>query len=177
MGYRVPTSRRKKKEEAKLNLIPILDAVFIFIFFLLMSAQFIKIYEVASNVPIVSNEPPPKNQKKPLALTLKIDSRGFLLSKGVPSRTIKRIGKTPEGTFDLIALHEYLIDVKKQYTTDKDIIFEPIIDLTYKEIVDIMDAVRMLKKTDETIYSKDKEGLDVQVKELFSKIVFGNLMS
>jgi biopolymer transport protein ExbD len=142
-----------------------------------MSAQFVKIYEMSSNVPIVSNEPPPKNQKDPLALTLKIDGKGFLLLKGVPSQVIKRIGKTPEGTYNLLELHEYLINIKKQNKSEKDIIFEPQIDLTYKEIVDIMDAVRLLKKTDETLYTKDKEGLDIQIKELFNKIVFGNLMS
>ena len=37
---RLPSSRRKKRPEEKLNLVPIMDSVFIFIFFLLMSAQF-----------------------------------------------------------------------------------------------------------------------------------------
>ena len=35
------------------NIIPILDAVFIFIFFLLMSAQFIKYFTIHSDTPSV----------------------------------------------------------------------------------------------------------------------------
>jgi biopolymer transport protein ExbD len=43
---KIPTSRKRKKPEEKLNLVPIMDSVFIFIFFLLMSASFLKIYEI-----------------------------------------------------------------------------------------------------------------------------------
>ena len=60
--------KRKKKKVERLNLIPILDAVFIFIFFLLMSAQFLEIYQVGSDLPIATDAPPPKD-KDPLNLT------------------------------------------------------------------------------------------------------------
>jgi biopolymer transport protein ExbD len=177
MGYRKPTSRHKKKKEEGINLVPILDAVFILIFFLLMSAQFVKIYEIGSDVPIISNSEPPKNKKKPLALTLTITRRGFKLATGVPSRTIKSIKKTGEGKYDLIALHDYLLNIKKRNLNEEVIVFEPIVDLTYEDIVKIMDSVRMLKKTDDILFKKDKDGIDVQMKTLFSKIMFGNLMS
>lgn len=177
MGYRKPTSRHKKKKDEGINLVPILDAVFILIFFLLMSAQFVKIYEIGSNVPIISNSEPPKDKKKPLALTLTISKRGFKLASGVPSKTIKSISKTGEGKYDLIALHDYLINIKKNNLSEEVIVFEPVVDLTYEDIVKIMDSVRMLKKTDDTLFKKDKDGIDVQIKTLFSKIMFGNLMS
>lgn len=177
MRYRVPSSRLKARKGERLNLIPILDAVFIFIFFLLMSAQFIKIYEIGSDVPIVSSSPPPKNQKKPLALTLRIHGKGFTLYRGVPSAPYKSIDKLPSGDYDLNALHDHLVEMKKNYTHEQTIVFEPTIDLEYKNIVEIMDAVRMLKKTDESIYGKDKDGLDVKINTLFNKILFGNLMS
>lgn len=174
---RVPTSRMRKKKDEGLNLIPILDSVFIFIFFLLMSAQFIKIYEISSDVPIVSNEPPPKNQKKPLALTLSIEDNSLVLSSGVPSRTLKRFGKTDDGEYDIETLHTYLIDLKKNHMEEKTIIFEPKVDLSYEEIVKIMDSVRMFRKSDESIYYKDKDGNDVKVNQLFDQIIFGNLLS
>jgi hypothetical protein len=50
-------------------------------------------------------------------------------------------------------------------------------DLTYDEIVKVMDAVRKLNKTDEAIYRANKEGVEEKLKELFSKIIFTNLMS
>lgn len=177
MSYRLPTKRRNKKGDEKLNLIPILDAVFIFIFFLLMSAQFIKIYEIASDVPIVSSSPPPQDDKKPLALTLEITNSGFTLLAGIPAKTLKSIKKTTEGEYDLISLHDYLLEIKKRNKSEKAIVLEPKINLTYEEIVKIMDAVRLIKNTDDAIYEQDKDGLDVKIKELFSKIIFGNLLS
>lgn len=177
MAYKLPSRRHKKKEEQKLNLIPILDAVFIFIFFLLMSAQFVKIFEINSDVPIVSDAEPPKNEKDPLALTLRINNAGFALATGVPAKTIKQIPKTGDGLYDLNQLHDFLVTLKQRHKDEKMIIFEPQVDIEYEIIVEIMDAVRMLNNTDEAIFKKDKDGIDVKVEELFNKIVFGNLMS
>lgn len=178
MSYKTPTSRkRNKKKDQGLNLVPILDAVFILIFFLLMSAQFVKIFEINSDVPIVSNSEPPKDKKKPLALTVAITKRGFNLSTGVPSKQVKTIRKTKDGNYDLVALHDYLVKLKKRHLKEETIILEPIADLTYEEIVKIMDEVRLMKKTDDSVFIKDKDGVDVQLKTLFSKIMFGNLMS
>ena len=46
---RAPSGRKNKKKVKPLNLIPILDSVFIFIFFLLMSANFVEFFEIQSN--------------------------------------------------------------------------------------------------------------------------------
>ena len=177
MSYKKPTSRHRKKKEQGLNLVPILDAVFILIFFLLMSAQFVKIFEIGSDVPILSDSEPPKNKKKPLALTLEIKKNSIDILTGVPSKRVKRIKKTTEGFYDLVTLHDYLVNLKKRHISEDSIILEPIVDLTYEEIIKIMDEVRILKKTDDPLFKKDKDGLDVQLKTLFHKIVFGNLMS
>ncbi len=177
MGYKTPTSRKGKRKQERLNLIPILDAVFIFIFFLLMSTQFIKIFEIGSDVPIISNTPPPKTKKKPLALTVSIKSNRLDIYSGVPSRKINSIRKSDDGNYDLEKLHSYLIEIKKKNISENTVILEPIVDVSYEEIIEIMDAVRMFRNTDESLYQKDKDGIDVKVKSLFSKIVFGNLMS
>lgn len=177
MSYKTPTSRRKIKKDERLNLIPILDAVFIFIFFLLMSAQFIKIFEIGSDVPMISNSPPPKEQKKPLALTLEIFKEQLTVKTGVPSITVKTIKNIADKEYDLLSLHDFLIQLKKNNLNEESIIFEPKIDLTYEEIIKIMDSVRMFKNTDEAVYKKDKDGIDIKVKMLFHKIIFGNILS
>lgn len=177
MSYRLPTRRRAKKEKQGLNLVPILDAIFILIFFLLMSAQFVKIYEIGSDVPIVSNTPPPKTKKKPLSLTLKITKAGFVLTTGVSQRVYKRISKNKESKYDLLRLHDELVSIKRKNTTENVIVFEPIVDLTYEEIIEIMDTVRLMKNTDDSIMVKGKDGLDQPTRTLFHKIMFGNLMS
>lgn len=174
---RTPSSRRKKKENVGLNLTPILDAVFIFIFFLLMSANFIKINEISSEVPIISNKEPPKTKKKPLALAMDIVNSGFVVKAGIPQRILKRIKKTPAGEYNFVQLHDYLVSIKRNNILEEDIILDPKVDINYDIIIQIMDSVRMLNKTDDTFYKKDQDGLDVPVKSLFSKIIFGNLMS
>lgn len=174
---RIPSSKKRAKTEERLNLVPIMDAVFIFIFFLLMSASFLKIYEISSDVPIISDAEPPKDKKNPLALTLRAEANQLVLSSGLPSRTIKRFSRQADGEFNYEELHSFLVDLKKRHLDEDTIIFEPVGDLTYEEIVKIMDAVRMLHRTDDDIFRKNKEGLDEKVKELFSKIIFSNLMS
>ncbi len=174
---KIPTSRKRKKPEEKLNLVPIMDSVFIFIFFLLMSASFLKIYEIGSDVPIVSEEEPPKDKKDPLALTLKLDLNELTLLKGIPSEVIQTFQRQPDGSFNYEELHAALMDQKKQHLDEDSIIFEPVGDLTYEEIVNIMDAVRIINKTDDAIFKKNKDGIDEKVKQLFDKIIFSNLMS
>ncbi|MBL6989195.1 MAG: biopolymer transporter ExbD [Bacteriovoracaceae bacterium] len=175
--YRVPSRKKKKHKISAPNLIPILDAVFIFIFFLLMSANFTKIFEISSDIPIVSNQPPPKSKKPPLALTLKLTANDIKVYTGVPSTYVKRFGRMINGQYDLLSLHDYLIKLKKRHVREKSIIVEPIVDIKYEELVKVMDSVRTLSNTDEAIYQKDKDGLDVRIKDLFSKIVFGNIGS
>lgn len=174
---RVPTSRKRKKPEEKLNLVPIMDSVFIFIFFLLMSASFLKIYEIGSPIPIVSDQEPPKTEKEPLALTMVIEADEIRLAKGVPSQVFQTFKRKPDGLFDYNEIHSFIINVKKQNVDEDSIIFEPIGDVTYEEIVKIMDAVRVLNRTDDAIFKPNKEGIDEKIKFLFDKIIFSNLMS
>lgn len=175
--YRAPSRRKNKTRPAftKPNLIPILDAVFIFIFFLLMSASFIKIYEIPSDVPIVSSSPPKK--KKQLALTLVINNSGVGVYTGVPSRRRNFIKKAPDGTYDNETLHRYLIQLKKQNKSERGIIIEPQIDLVYEKLVKIMDAARILRPTDEAIYGKSKEGIQERINVLFDEMIFSNISS
>ncbi|MFA5583696.1 MAG: biopolymer transporter ExbD [Bacteriovoracaceae bacterium] len=174
---RIPSTKKRAKTEQKLNLTPIMDAVFIFIFFLLMSASFLKIYEIASDVPIISDQEPPKDQKNPLALTLTAEMNTITFSRGVPSRSFKTFRRDANGEFNYEEIHQFLVELKKSHVNENTIMFDPAGELTYEEIVKIMDAVRMLKNTDEAIYKKNKDGIDEKVKDLFSKIIFSNLMS
>jgi len=176
--YSAPSRRRTQNSKGdKLNLVPILDSVFILIFFLLLSAQFIKIYEINSNVPIVSSQPPPPLKKPPLSLTLEITEKKMILLSGQPLSAMKEFAVDEEGNFPVDELHELLIDVKKKNKEEKTIIIEPSNEVTYEHIVKIMDAVRTFKKTDESVYGKDKDGVDIVLENLFEDIIFGNITS
>ena len=182
---RAPSGRRKSRgNQTKLNLVPILDAVFIFIFFLLLSASFLNLFEITSDVPIISSKPP-KTKEKPLALTIIITKTRISVATGVPSKVRRSFGLNPEkadgdeqSRYELKSLRTYLIDLKKIYARENTAIFEPQINLEYEELVKIMDAVRILKPTeDPDIYYKDKDGLDRKAEALFDNIVFGNILS
>ena len=174
---KTPSSRRKKKPVEKLNLVPIMDAVFIFIFFLLMSAQFLQVMEIGSDVPILSEAEPPKKDKDPLALQLKIEEQGLTLLAGLNPRVIGSFKRNTDGLYELDSLHQKLVELKKSNLDEESIILQPEWDISYDEIIKIMDTVRILKNTDEALFKKDKDGIEQKVKTLFAKIIFGNLMS
>lgn len=178
--YSMPSSRRKGKNESKrLNLVPILDSVFILIFFLLLSASFLKIYEINSNVPIISSTPPPPSKKKPLGLTMIVTPQSIVIKTGdAPGRTIKTFGfNTVEDSFPYEELHSFMLELKKSNKDEKTIILEPNQEVDYDTIVKIMDSVRMIRKTDDAIFTKDKDGIDTKVEVLFDDIIFGNITS
>ncbi|MBA2403277.1 MAG: biopolymer transporter ExbD [Bdellovibrionales bacterium] len=174
---KVPSARRRKKPGIRLNLIPVLNSIFIFIFFILISNSFFENYEIGSDVPIVSELEQTDTGTDQLALTLAIKSNEMTLSQGVPAQTIQKFERRPDGQFNYQELHAVLVNIKKNNVQENTIIFEPVDDLTYEEIVKIMDAVRVLNKTDEAIYRTNEAGVDEQLKLLFSKIIFSNLMS
>jgi biopolymer transport protein ExbD len=173
---RTPSSRRKKKTEEKLNLIPIMDSVFIFIFFLLMSSQFIKIMEIGSDVPIVSEAEPPKN-KNPLALVLKVMPEEIILTKGLNASLVGKYPRLETGDYDLEKLHSNLLELKKTDLNEESIVIEPHQQIGYEDLIKVMDAVRIIEKTDEALFKKGKDGLDERIKNLFHKIIFGNINS
>ncbi|OIQ16717.1 MAG: hypothetical protein BM556_13720 [Bacteriovorax sp. MedPE-SWde] len=172
--YRKPSRKYKSKIVEKPNLIPILDSVFIFIFFLLMSSNFVKIYEINSDVPIISNRQPPKKQKKQLNLTLKIYSSRLTLHTGNNERRIYKVGKDENGKYELYKLREKLISLKKKYKSEETIIFMPIANISYETLISVMDTVRDLKDTDPEIWTKDKSGGDIKITKLFNNIIFGD---
>ncbi len=172
-----PSQRKKKQgEEGKLNLIPILDAIFNVIFFILMSANFINSFEINSNVPIISSQQPPKDKKEPLALTVEISEKTLVVKTGIPSKTVRRFQvNQEEGDFDYQSLHELMIDLKKKHMDEKTVIFEPDDNVGYDIIIKVMDAVRTLATTDESLYSEDEQGVPVRLNYLFNDIIFGNI--
>lgn len=173
--YKTPSGRKKKQNLHSLNLVPILDSVFILVFFLLSSYNLTKIFEIESNVPIVSSKTPP-DKKIPLALTIKISEEEIIVYTGSPAIIHERIGKVTSD-YDLEKLHTGLVALKQKYPHEKSVIIEPLIDLPYEKVITIMDAVRLLRNTDETIYVKGSDGVDTKTKELFNQIIFGNIKS
>ena len=155
----------KRRKNEKLNLIPILDSVFIFIFFLLMSAQFLDLYEIGSDVPIVKSLPSSSSDDKALNLTLEIFQDSVIIKKGLDGRRVGKVVKE-SGKYNVEKLKQILMMIKRDHRTEKQVILKPERKVSYTEIVQIMDAVRAYHPV-----SQDKE------ERLFNKIVFDTIGS
>jgi biopolymer transport protein ExbD len=171
---KTPSSRRKKLEH-KLDLVPIMDAIFIFIFFLLFSANFVTIFEINSDAPILSSEPPQDN-KEPLALTLVINPEEIVITTTNARTVVKKIQRMGE-SYNYNELHDFMIQMRLKHLTEDTVILEPSPEVSYDEIIKIMDEIRIFRNTDESIFIKSKDGVEEKLKFIFNKVVFGNLMN
>lgn len=150
-------------EEEPLNLIPIMNLLTILIPFLTLSAVFLRLSVLPTTLPSVADaaDAPAQEEKKDepdkpkLNLTVSINSEGYVVAGagGVLAgegggATIPR---TADGGWNYEALTTKLIEIKRQYPHENDLILIPEMDLTgegnkieieYQVIIDTMDAVR-----------------------------------
>ena len=112
-----------------------------------------------------------------------------------PDSPTMRVGGAPLTSFEHITHSVPMMSLDNTYTYDeiRDLdtqlrkisggrpftyILEPKVDLDYEKLIGIMDAVRLLRTTDQSYYYKDKKtGADVKVQALFNDIVFGSIKS
>ncbi len=171
-----PSSRRRSHRAGvhELNLVPIMDTMVTLIGFLLFTTSFLIFVKIESILPLA---PPPDKQSpahKPLQLTLHLKAQGLeLLSPfgGITPHTIPHQGRVA----DTKSLHEAILETKKHFPQESTIIFLPEKGISYDMLIACMDAVRVFAETDTAIILPNAQGVDETLKELFPKIVFGNL--
>lgn len=167
--------KRKQKQARKLNLIPILDAVFIFIFFLLMSAQFLEIYEIDSDAPAVKMvDKNDKDKKEPLNLTLEISDKEIKVFTGVDANLVTSISKTDKD-YDLEKLKKTLVDLKVKNSEETSVVLRPKENVPYNQIVKIIDTARKLKDTEPELIVETKDG-QKKTRKLFDQIIFETII-
>jgi biopolymer transport protein ExbD len=168
--------RRKKAGMVKPNVIPILDAVFIFIFFLLMSAQFLEIYEIGSDAPAVKTiSEDNKDKRPPLNLTMEIKPSKLIIKTGVDGIIYKTLDLVA-GEYDFKTLNKVLSEIKTKHVDETSIILRPSEKVPYKKIVYLMDSVRSVDKDGPTIVAKNKQGRAVETRTLFDQIIFETII-
>ncbi len=160
-------SREEQKME-RLNLVPIMDAVFIFIFFLLFSAQFIKIYQLETQAPIISTIPSDKKfDKEPLSLKIKLSNRKIDVFTGVISKLEFSLYLDEENSLQILS--EKLIELRKVHPQDDEAIIAPDISVPYRDIIKVIEAVQKIPEG--LTLSVDKDGEVKNLKKIFSNVV------
>ncbi|MCO5142135.1 MAG: biopolymer transporter ExbD [Oligoflexia bacterium] len=173
-----PSSRRKSRgtEELELPLVPIMDAFVTLIAFLLLVTSLLAVTLIDTPAPVVSNVPDDNKDKKPLMLTLDVKETGLRLYstfRRIPEQSFPKV----ELGYDLEKLHEAIVAIKQQFPEEKTIVFMPTPEVKYDELVQIMDAVRVLTKTDPPLFVKGEDGIDRPEEHLFGNVIFGNVLS
>lgn len=168
--------RKKKAPNCKPNVIPILDAVFIFIFFLLMSAQFLEIYEIGSDAPAVMTvSDDNKDKKPPLNLTLVVSKSEIKVQTGLDG-IVKRTVGLKDGNYDFNALTAVLRELKTKHIGESSVIIKPDSKVEYKKLVYIMDTCREVPGKTPSIVAKNDKGETVETRELFNQIIFETII-
>lgn len=163
---RKPSQRRHSNEipEEPLNLIPIMNLLTILIPFLTLSAVFMRLAVLPTTLPTMadaSDAPAPEQQEKKedekpkLNLTVSIIRDGFVVAGagGVLGGAEDGGPTVPRknGAYDFEGLTAKLVEIKRSYPHEKDLILIPEMNLTndpnkidvdYQTIIDTMDAVR-----------------------------------
>lgn len=157
-------TRKKKAVSCKPNVIPILDAVFIFIFFLLMSAQFLEIHEIGSDAPAVKTiSEDNKLDRPPLNLTLNITKTHIKILTGLDGKIYKSIQRSKQSA--LADLNQELYKLKTKHPKESSVILKPSKKVDFKSIVKIMDIARS--------YTKQSQGpVHFDPQELFTQVIF-----
>jgi biopolymer transport protein ExbD len=145
---------RKLKKPEKLNLVPILDSVFIFIFFLLMSAQFVDVYEIGSSVPMMKEAKEEKLDKDPLNLTLEITKEQIVVKTGLRSPRSRTFASEQKD-----AIKDYLSELKRANPKENTMILKADPRVSFQYLVTVIDTTQ-----------KGRDGKE----KLFEQIVFEN---
>ncbi len=174
-----PSSRRHSSpQEIQINLIPMLDALVTMISFLMYTMAFLSLSMIESPLPIVSTEENEVQLKdKPLQLTLTLREQDVLVWSPFELIPQTALPNRPDGSIDILRLHERLIEIKQKFMAEKKLILVPRADTSYETIVAVLDAARSLDRTDPVLsILNEKTGVREQVKQLFPETVFGNLL-
>jgi len=130
-------ARHQMKKPEKINLVPIMDAVFIFIFFLLMSAQFVNVYEIGSSVPMVREVREDKIKKDPLNLVLEVHPNEVIVRKGTNG---EKVGSYSDN--DWPKLRDVLAGLKAKHPDERVAMLRPQGKVPFHRLVKVIDHAK-----------------------------------
>lgn len=158
--YKLPSRRRKKPQEQKVNLIPILDGIFILIFFILSAAQFVKLKEIGSDLPVYKLSADNDISPKEFSLKVIITEGEIQILNDEKNEILQKFNVAD--TSLLRNISEFLITLKTKYPEEFKAKIQVTENYNYQSLVKILDAIRQSRST---------EG---EIKLLFNHLMFVN---
>ena len=136
--------RHKRRAEAEINLVSMIDMLTILVFFLLVHGGFVRLAILELSLPTGVSEPSDAAPEFMLEVTVR--ETGIEVGDRATG-LLTRIDNTA-GEYDLVRLSEYLESVKQQFPakTDATVLLEP--DIEYETLVSVMDTVREVQRVD-----------------------------
>jgi biopolymer transport protein ExbD len=137
----------------RLNLIPILDAIFIFIFFLLMSTEFVHLVKLTINKDTIASHGLEGSRKDKFSLSLLLNKNSILVKAMIEGKEKVELIKNKEEGANLDLLYKKLLFFKKKFPSKREIVIRSKKDIKYEQIIKVIETVRTFKKEDH----KDKK--------------------
>lgn len=139
---------RRQPETAQLNLLPFMNVFSLLIPFLLIGAAFLKLTVLEASLPAAGSAEltKKKEKKQTLNLTVAITDKGFYVG-GAGAVLAGREGEPtvpllPDGKYDFEALSKKLLEVKRKFPNNWNVIILPEDKIPYQTIVKTMDITR-----------------------------------
>ena len=135
----------KRHQEARINLVSMIDMMTILVFFLLVHGGFVRLAVLELNLPTAQSEPAEATPEFQLEVTVR--ESGIEVGDRATG-LLNRIDKTGDD-YHLDQLSAYLSQVKGQFPqkTDATLLLEP--DISYEVVVAVMDRMRETERTAE----------------------------
>lgn len=172
---------RTHYEEFELDLTPLLAIIMKLVPVLIITSSFLQLTQIDTDLPQVVKEAiqnQDKNTDKPVHITLSMDSlKNINITVNDNGKEKNLTVQAKQKEIDFEQLNQKLVEAKKLYPHIFKLEFAPDENLSYSEIVKIMDEARKSRETMEFTFRDSKTGNDVKTDYMFPEVVFANVFN
>ena len=177
--------RRAKKlhinhhSEFDLDLAPLLAVMVKLVPVLLISSAFVQMMVIETELPQVVSEAIQKqeNLPNPTTIAMEVDTKEVRIITTVKGQEKVVTVPMKAGAYDYATLNQRLVEIKKAHPEVFKIEFSPDGDVTYNDVVKIMDEARQARDANTKFPVLDsKTGKQVETQYMFPEVIFVNTM-
>lgn len=173
--------RNTNNQEFELDLAPLLSVMVKLVPVLLISSAFVQMMIIETELPQVVQQAIQDQDKNPKApqVTVEINKKDGvkIIVNDQGQEKVEVVALTSEKQFNYSELHAKFQEVKKAYPQVFKIEFNPDGNVSYKDVVKVMDEARRARDKNVRFPVKDtKTGQDTTTEYMFPEVVFANMM-